>query len=538
MEQIKRLAIFSPALWTSIFLVTFCNAPLWHKLFEIKGGLSLENVVFYTPFFVTLTALLVLFFKLFRFKYLYKGIIILFLVSASAIDYFMSTYGVVIDKTMLQNALETNPREAMELASTNMLSYIVILGITPSIFIWKQPIQYQPIPKQLLANGKVVLLCLGIISTLGFLFYGNYTSIYRNDREIRYLISPVNLVDSLVSNIKRKFKSHHALVPVGGDATLAANRNHSARKNLTVLVVGETARAANFSLDGYSRQTNPLLSQENIVNFSQAYSCGTATATSVPCMFSGFGRENYDSSKAKYTENLVDVLTHAGIKVLWRNNNDSCKGVCDRVTYQDMSHLNDSQLCNDSVCYDEALLYQLQEYIDTQQQDGVIVLHQQGSHGPGYHLRHPPQYKVFTPECDKAILNDCSRQELINAYDNTIVYTDYFLAKVIQLLKANAKHYNTAMFYVSDHGESLGENNVYLHGLPYFVAPNEQKHVPMISWFSDEFIENNKINIACLKQHSGTHYSHDNLFHSMLGLMGVATQAYAAELDIFAGCRS
>ncbi|CAD6881914.1 Phosphoethanolamine transferase EptA specific for the 1 phosphate group of core-lipid A [Methylomonas albis] len=538
MNQSKLANLFPPALLVSLFMAVFCNMPLWRKLLEVKGGLSLNIVIFYAPFFIVLIALLVLFFTVFRFKYLFKGTLIFFLLATSLIEYFMLAYDVVIDKTMLQNALETNPKEALELVNIKMFLYIIVLGIIPSIFIWNRPAQYYSFLRQLAANAKTLLICAVTIFITSYFFYGDYTSVYRNNREIRYLITPVNLVDSSISNVSRIFKSNHPLVVVGNDANLSANRNHSTKKNLTILVIGETARAANFSLDGYGRQTNPLLSQEHIINFSQAYSCGTATAASVPCMFSNFGREHFDSSKAKYTENLLDVLSHAGISVLWRNNNDSCKGVCSRVTYEDMAHLNLNDLCNDEVCYDEVLLLHLQEYLDKQNQDGVIVLHQQGSHGPGYNLRHPQQFKVFTPECDKATLNDCSQQELVNAYDNTIIYTDFFLKNVIDFLKKNNQKYNSAMFYVSDHGESLGEKNVYLHGLPYFIAPDEQKHVPMLSWFSDGFIQNNHIDIPCLNQHSARPVSHDNLFHSILGLMGVATQVYNASLDIFAECRN
>lgn len=539
MPLLNRLFIRHPALMVSLFLVLFCNTPLWQKLFAIKGGFSLTNLGFYAPFFVVLTLLLTLFFSLFRFKYVFKSLLILFLLVASAVDYFMSTYGVVIDNTMLQNALETHTQEALELVNAGMLGHLSGWGLLPAIGVWKLPISYQPFFKQLKTNGKQILLCLTVMGVLGYLFYGDYTSIYRNDRQIRYLISPINAIDALVSNLKRKYRSQHPLVLTGADASLAAVRNQSARKNLTILVIGETARAANFSLNGYPRPTNPLLSsQENLFNFSQAYSCGTATAASVPCMFSVFGRENYDASKASYTENLVDVLKHAGISVLWRNNNDSCKGVCERVAYEDLSKLNDPKLCNDTVCYDEVLLYQLQAYLDQLSNHAVIVLHQQGSHGPGYHLRHPAEFNRFTPECSKAMLNDCSQAELVNAYDNTIVYTDYFLAQTIKLLKANAKKFDTALFYVSDHGESLGENNVFLHGLPYFIAPEQQKHVPMLSWLSDNFISDNQIQPDCLHQHSATPYSHDNLFHSILGLMGVSSSVYDPKLDLFADCRT
>ncbi|WP_374090721.1 phosphoethanolamine transferase [Methylomicrobium lacus] len=538
MENLKRLTVPCPALTNSLFLILFCNTALWHELFKIKGGLSLDTLLFYAPFFLVLTLLLKLFFTLFRLKYLFKGVLVVFLFASAAIDYFMVNYGVVIDKSMLQNALETNSGEAFELLNWQMLGYLIVLGGIPAALIVRTKITYQPLPRQLLKNLGALVVCAALIGGLSYVFYGDYTSIYRNHRELRYLINPVNLVDSSVSNLKRKLKGQHALIPLGADAKMAAAPNPSGKKNLTVLVLGETARAANFALDGYPRPTDPYLSQQQVLSFTNVHSCGTATAASVPCMFSNFGQDHYDPAKAQYTENVLDVLSHAGVKVLWRNNNDGCKGVCKRVASEDISHLKLANLCNAEDCYDEALLYQLQAYVDKLTSHGVIVLHQKGSHGPGYNLRHPAKFTVFKPECEQDNLNDCSHQEVVNAYDNTIAYTDYFLAKVIDFLKKNSAKYDTAMLYVSDHGESLGENNVYLHGLPYFIAPDEQKHVPLITWFSQDFIHDHKIDSACLRQHKDNPYSHDNLFHSLLGLMDVHTQVYDAKLDIFATCRA
>lgn len=516
----------------------FCNTALWRELFKLKGGVSADSLAFYTPFFLALMLLLALFFTLFRFKYLFKTILISFLLAAAAIDYFMRAYGVVIDKSMMQNALETSTREVTELLTWQMLAHLLIFGGLPAILIVCKPLTYKPLLRQLFSNLGISLTCAGLIIGLCYLFYGDYASLYRNNRQLRYLINPVNLVDSSISILKHKAKGRHPLIPVGMDARLADDHKHSDKKTLTVLVLGETARAANFSLDGYARPTNPYLSREAVFSFTNVHSCGTATAASVPCMFSGFSRENYDPIKAEYTENVLDVLSHAGVKVLWRNNNDGCKNVCKRVSSEDLSRLKLAELCNADACYDEILLYRLQAYVDQLANDGVIVLHQQGSHGPGYHLRYPPQFKAFSPECRQANLKDCSQQDVINAYDNTIVYTDFFLEKVIQFLKKNSAKYDTALLYVSDHGESLGENNVYLHGLPYFVAPDEQTHVPLITWFSKDFIAHNKISSACLRQHKDAPYSHQNLFHSLLGLMNVKTKAYNANLDIFATCKT
>jgi lipid A ethanolaminephosphotransferase len=203
-----------------------------------------------------------------------------------------------------------------------------------------------------------------------------------------------------------------------------------------------------------------------------------------------------------------------------------------------MATLTVPEFCNDKECFDEILLQGLQEKIAAFKNDSVIVLYQKGSHDPAYYQRSPQAFKKFTPECRSNQIYDCPREQVINAYDNSILYTDYFLTQVIHFLQKNAEQYNTALLYMSDHGESLGENGIYLHGLPYKFAPDEQTHIPFILWLSPEFASGFNIDSECLKQRSTEAYSHDNLFHSVLGMLDIQTGEYDAELDIFNACRN
>ncbi|MBU3982464.1 MAG: sulfatase-like hydrolase/transferase, partial [Proteobacteria bacterium] len=285
------------------------------------------------------------------------------------------------------------------------------------------------------------------------------------------------------------------------------------------------------------RKTNPFLEKEDILSFTNAYSCGTVSSTSVPCMFSHFDRSSFSDTKGERHEGLLDVFSHAGVQVLWRENNSGCRGVCSRVETEVLTDLLDDDFCSSGECQDMILLQGLQQYINRAGKDTFIVLHQKGSYGPGYYRRSPPEFKTFLPECTTNQLQECRTEELINAYDNTILYTDYFLDQVINLLKKNSVQFNTAMLYLSDYGESLGEKNIYLHGLPYVIAPDEQKHIPFILWFSDAFFENNSLDKNCLQRKVDDNLSHDNLFHSALGLMGIKTAMYEKDLDIFAGCK-
>jgi lipid A ethanolaminephosphotransferase len=308
------------------------------------------------------------------------------------------------------------------------------------------------------------------------------------------------------------------------------------------LVLGETARSSNFSLNGYPRLTNPLLSLENVVSFRQVTACGTSTAESLPCMLSPLGREAFNTRHHE-SENLLDVLQRSGYAVLWMDNQSGCKGLCDRIPHVNTSALKLASECEAGECRDTVMLARLNAELaklppEPRTHGVVVVMHQMGSHGPAYHKRTPQAFKTFQPECQENALSPCDRQHLINAYDNTIVFTDYFLSQLIGWLKAQEKNNATAMLYVSDHGESLGENNLYLHGLPFRVAPEVQKQVAMIGWLSPSFERWSGVSTACLSQQRDRPLSHDHLFHSVLGVMSVQTREYLAERDLFVACQA
>ncbi len=299
-----------------------------------------------------------------------------------------------------------------------------------------------------------------------------------------------------------------------------------------ILVVGETARADHFSLNGYQRKTNPLLEKEDLISYSNVWSCGTSTAVSVPCMFSIYAKADYDKNKIRATDNVLDILQRAGVNVVWLDNNSDSKGVAVRIPYENYKTSNKNPVC-DSECRDEGMLANLQSYINNHSRGGdiFIVLHQMGNHGPAYYKRYPKEFEKFIPVCQTNQLEQCTVEEINNSYDNAILYTDYFLSKTINLLKKNTAQFEAALIYMSDHGESLGENRLYLHGLPNFIAPDVQKHVPLILWFGDSF-DKDEVNVEKLIENLDKKYSHDNLFHTLLGLMGINTSVYKQQMDL------
>jgi lipid A ethanolaminephosphotransferase len=308
-------------------------------------------------------------------------------------------------------------------------------------------------------------------------------------------------------------------------------------KTVLVLVIGETARSDRFGINGYNKQTTPYLSNREIIDFTETYSCGTSTAISLPCIFSHLDRKNYSYKVAKNTENLLDFFVKTNFSVQWRDNNTGCKGICDRTDLIDLTDVPGNSFCESGECFDEILLDNLKNQIVENTNNQIIVLHQKGSHGPAYYLRYPKVFEKFKPVCRSNQLQDCSQLELNDAYDNTILYTDYFLDKTINVLEKLPANYNSSLIYISDHGESLGENNLYLHGTPYFMAPDEQTHIPFFTWMSHSFTDEFSINTSCLQAKQNLTFSHDNFFHSVLGLMNVNTPIYNANLDVFNSCK-
>jgi lipid A ethanolaminephosphotransferase len=254
-------------------------------------------------------------------------------------------------------------------------------------------------------------------------------------------------------------------------------------------------------------------------------------------MFAPVGRRAYDEERIRGSESLLHVLARAGLGVKWVDNQSGCKGVCEGLPTALVKDWNPPGLCEGGRCLDEGLLHGLQERLGQAQGGQVLFLHQLGNHGPSYFRRHPPAFARFQPACEQDDLRRCSREQIVNAYDNALLYTDHLLATLIQRLRAASERgVDTALIYVSDHGESLGENGVFLHGLPYAIAPDVQKQVPMVMWFSPGFAQGRGLDVQCLARRASQAAAHDHLFHTVLGLMDVRTALHEKAWDLSAEC--
>ncbi len=518
----------------AFYFTTVPNLALWRYFIshlEITGtrafffGISMPVFIFTAIF---------LFFNLLP-AYFIKPVLIVLLLISSVTSYFMLQLGVFIDADMIRNAFETNTREAFDLVTFRMILWSVLGGIVPSCLIAVTRIEYRSFWKESFFRLIAISGCLLVIGLISAFFYREYADFSKRHREMTKLINPSSYIYGSIRYWHLESFVFKAFMSLDKDAELKPYDD--ARHTVFIMVVGETARGKNFSLNGYPRETNPLLAKEDIISFKNFYSCGTATAISVPCMFSHQPQKSFNIQESKFSENLIDLIKQTGFEVLWRENDDGCKGVCNRIPTDNLYKSRNSRYCDGESCFDEILVDGLEEYLSGLKKDAFIVLHTIGSHGPTYYKRYPDNFRQFTPTCDTAEIQKCTREEIANTYDNTILYTDFVVSRAIHILR-KFPHLESGLLYVSDHGESLGENNIYLHGLPYPIAPEEQKKVPMILWMSENMKKLDHLDYSCIaKKAKEDTFSHDNIFHTLLALMEIRSKTYDKSLDMFDSCR-
>jgi lipid A ethanolaminephosphotransferase len=463
---------------------------------------------------------------------------VLIVVSALA-TYYMARYGVHLDATMMRNVLHTDVREARELLALSLLPHLLLYALFPLLLLWRVRVVRRPWLRAAAMRLAALVGAIAIAAAALLAVFQPFASLLRNQREVRYLVTPGNVVFALGTVVARDLRG--AAQPrqaIGLDARPGPSWAARRKPMLLVLVVGETARAANWGLSGYARQTTPELAALPVLNFTQVSSCGTNTEVSLPCMFAPVGRRDYNEARIRGSEGLLHVLARAGVAVHWRDNQSGCKSVCDGLSNDTVQALNAPGLCENGHCLDEGLLHGLDRRLSTAQGTQLLVLHQLGNHGPSYFRRYPAPFARFTPACENDDLQHCTREQIVNAYDNALLYTDHVLARLITLLAARAASVDSMLLYVSDHGESLGEKGLFLHGMPYAIAPDVQTRVPMVMWWSDGAAQSVGLDGTCLRRQAAAPLSHDHLFHTLLGLLDVRTALYERALDFTAACRA
>lgn len=520
-------------IWLSIYNVRFWElsaAAMWRP----GVGASL----FMTSLFVVAWMVLALLLLILPSRWLMRAAASSLFAVAALSAYFCNEYGAIMNQDMMRNVLQTDGAEVGALLSADLWLHLMVLGVVPSLLVWRVQLPKTSWRAQLGRRALAIVIALSLVFAGMFANSADFATFFREHKPIRYTLNPVAPVVSMIGLLadSRDNRANQPLLNPAGRVERTATP--SSRPLVLFLVIGETARAANFQLGGYARPTNPELSQiAGLTYFSNVTACGTSTAISVPCLFSHLPRDEFKVDEADRYTNLLDSLREAGFEVAWRDNNSGCKGVCARVDSIDYKQPNDSRYCRGSNCFDAVMLEDLPEVLRHIQRDTVIVFHQKGSHGPAYSERYPKERERFQPACRSNQLQHCSPQEITNAYDNTLAYTDHVLASQIAMLLEADTRLDGLLIYVSDHGESLGENGLYLHGMPYAFAPAVQKEVPMLLWGSPGYLRRAQLRPECLRDSARRPISHDFFYHTVLGAAEARNQVYDRDLDLTAACR-
>ena len=523
-------------LLVALWITATADHGFW-SLFIATHGLTTATWLFAGSLAIAITALNVIVLSILAPGRTLRPMLSTLLVVCAVTSWFVDTYGVSINYDMVRNVAQTNVSEARDFIGWSLLWRVLWQAGLPIAYLWIVKLPRSTLRASFKQYALTPVISLLVLLVVALPLYVSYASFFRNQTAAEHLIVPGNLIRATGQLTIKQLMANTPYEQVGVDAKRTVNINERTRPLLTVLVVGETARADDFSLGGYARTTNPLLAQRKVLYFANVYSCGTATAISVPCMFSDLPRSEFKLAKAEFRDNVLDVLQRSGLDMDWVDNQAGCKGVCKRIPHE-QTNSNDPSLCAEGECLDEMLLHVLQQKLTTVTTDSVLVLHQMGSHGPAYFRRIPYGHALFTPTCDTGRIETCTKQQIVNTYDNTIAYTDLVLAHVIDELQRRQNELDSVLIYVSDHGESLGENGLYLHGEPYSIAPDVQKHIPMLMWFSADTPNRLHLDLTCMQRKQQQALSHDNLSHTLLGLNDVNTSIYRPELDLLHDCRS
>jgi len=516
----------------SLYILALLNRGFWRSAIDIFG----DQPVQFALFSAVILALTLLTLEIFAPWRLQKPMAALLIVMAAAASYYEQAFGVLIDREMVRNVFATTTAESRHLITVGAVRTIALTGLLPAALVFWPQVQRLGVLHQLWRWPLGVALCAAVVVGGLFADARTFSSVLRERQEMMAAYQPGATLAALVRYAKQQINSGEiVLQPIAADAVRGPFLAAADRPLLVVMFVGETARAQNFGLNGYARQTTPGLAERDVINFPDVSACGTSTAVSVPCLFSPFSQADYSRDAFLSHENLLDVLTRAGFAVRWVDNNTGDQRVATRTGWGVVDATLDSAACAIE-CTDAVFLPLIEQTLATITQDTVLVLHMIGNHGPSYYLRYAPGDAIFSPDCQSAEFARCTPEEIVNAYDNAIAQTDRVLSATIDLL-AGSERALTAMLFVSDHGESLGEGGMYLHAAPMFMAPETQTQVPMVLWLDPAFQAGLGLDGACLQAAAQRPTSHDTVFHSILGLVDVTTTARDPALDLPGACR-
>lgn len=529
----------------NVVVVLFILSAHNRTMFSRAASLATESLtlVYLAIMAFGLTLAIITLLSYFGLRWLQKIALAALLILSALTAFYTDSLGAIFDEELVNNILTTHPSEGAPLINPAMIGSVLLLGVLPAILVLICPLKRRGLVRNTLAWGVTILIGLGCFAGAKALGYKAFVQVSRGEmNSVTYALQPGAFLVATTSLLENRWKVWGLpFTLIGLDARRGAKIAKAPKPVVLFLVVGETARAQNQQIDGYVRETNPQLSKRDILNFGPATSCATSTIPSLRCMFSKFDRVEMSYVKFATHENLLDIAAHAKIGVEWYDNDWTFAegGVTDRIKVERLYQRHDLAACVSGECDDAVFFDFMDQVIAQTTTDKLVVIHLVGSHFP-YYRRYPAAFEVFKPACNSPVLSTCTPQEIINAYDNSIRYTDYILAHFIDTLSQQTK-ITPALIYTSDHGESLGENGVFLHSAPRSMAPPEQTSVPFFLWLSQPYIQAFNVDMPCLRQKAtaavaGATTSHDNFFSTALGLLDIQTAEHKAALDLTAGC--
>ena len=501
----KKVKLWLYCLVLSIFTVAAYHLPFFRHLVGcIDSGFN-GVVLFASAALILLVLDFFLYYVLvFLGRFVGKCIVAFTLFGDAVMLYFVNDYQVLVTDEMMGNVLNTQYSEASGFFSLAFVLYIVGLCVIPCIYVFGRKVDYGGW-KGFLGGGGIALAALAAVV---FGNMKNWPWIDRNSTELGSLLMPWSYTVNTFRYLDAKHKAERSEILLPDPTSVSGS------KDVCVLFIGESVRRDHFSLYGYPRETNPYTSKDGVKAYV-AESSATYTSAGVKAIL------EHAPSRELY-EILPNYLLRMGADVSWRTSNWGEPPVHTSKYYK-MGDLK-KRFPDADDHYDGILLEGLKEDIESSSADKVfIVIHAYTNHGPAYNTNYPPQFEVFTPVCNTVEMAKTSQEELFNAYDNSVVYTDYLIHSVIEVLRSVTDR-RSCLVFVSDHGESLGENNLYMHGVPFSMAPREQIEIPFVVWTSDSSLVYRDIDLV--GQHS--------VYHTVLDFFGVESPVFDEKLSIFA----
>ena len=504
----KPLSLFAFSAIVSLATMLLYNIPFFEYVVQHTNQSTGVRVFLIASLVVVM--LLVNFLMTYLIMYLMRIVARILLAIMAIINatslYFILTYNIIIDEVTIGNVFNTRYSEASGFFSWSLWAFIIAFGVLPALFCLLQPVVIGK-AKQM---GKYCGTSLGIVLVLLLANINQTLWIGQHDTELGGYLQPWSyLVNSIrVTSIRMAKQAEEIKLP---DGKITDND-----KAVVVLVIGESARKANFQLYGYKRANNPLLSKQQGLKVFQAQSCATFTTAGVKAILE-------PKNSGDLYEPLPNYAFRTGADVVWRTINWGEPPI--HIDEYESDIVLSKKYPNVDKRYDALLFTGLRERIESSKKNKVlIVIHTSTSHGPNYASKYPKEFEVYKPVAHNVEEGEKNVAKLVNAYDNTILYTDYLLSNMIDTLRS-LKDWKSSMIFISDHGESLGENNMFMHGMPMKLAPKVQYEIPFLVWTSDGYREYKGNLPEVLDQHY--------IFHSVLNLLSIQSPAYEKDFDIF-----